>query len=134
MSIEWDMSQVDRLAADLGKGTARLVKTGRQAIEHTMTEVKQQAVRNAKGININHAKVYPASISYDFKPSLTSISGEVGPTLGSGKGQQGSFGGLLEDGGPHNRAQNNLKRALEENMDDFMKGVEKAADDALGDV
>lgn len=129
MSIEWDMSQVDRLAADLGKGTARLVKTGREAVKAQMETLKPAAQAKATANNPRHARKYPRTITYDFKPSFTTITGEVGPEQGG----QGSLGGILENG-VRNRAQNNLQRALEENMELFMTRVEKAADDALGDV
>lgn len=121
--IVFDTSQLDKLAADLGRGTAKTVTLGRKALQVTAMKVKQDAQANAKAIDQRAARHYPATISYD----LMGLRADIGPELGG----QGSLGGILEEGTAKNRGQNNLTRALEANVDDFVKGATLAAVNGL---
>mgnify|MGYP001002775949 CR=1 FL=1 len=129
MSISFDTSGVDRLAADFGRAAGAVVPLARKALEVTSRYVKDDAVKSAKSANPSHARAYAPLIDYEFTGALRS---EIGPRPQG----QGKLGGILEDGGSPkhgvgNRPQKNLENAVRANVDDFVKGLEKAAGDAL---
>lgn len=123
--ISFDTSDLSRLSADFGRASGAIVPFARKALEVTARNVKDESVRRAKAANRRHAKAYPASIDYVF---VAPLRAEVGPRIG----EEGSFGGILEDGGLRNRPQKNLEDAARVNVQDFMDGLATAAEDAIG--
>lgn len=125
--MEIKMTTSGTASAWLDASGPRVVPLMRKAMEVTARNIKDQAQASARSIDNIHARRYPSTISYDFKPSLTHTEIEIGPTLGG----QGSLGGILEEGGIHNAPQNNLTNALRSNLADFEKGMALAAEQAL---
>lgn len=127
--IEFDFSEVDRLAADLGKIDAVAAPFVRKAVEVTARKVKDSA-RAKVAAGSSQWSGLPNTIDYDIHgANLGGISAEVGYNKARGGGKLGNireFGAPAKDTGPHN----DLANALEENQDDFQTGLGKALSDA----
>ena len=115
----------DVLSAELASASTKIIPFAHKAIEVTARHIKDESRKAAAAANPVHAKQYAPKISYDFRDELTA---DVGPTPTG----QGKLGGILEDGGLRNRPQNNLRDAMVANEADFIKGMQKAGEDAIG--
>lgn len=131
--IGFDFSEVNALAADLGKVPDAAGGFIRSAVQYTATEVRKSA-RDTVGSGSHSWSALPNSIDYDIKTDVgesSSLTAEVGYNKGRGAGK---LGNLREFGGPsagnHLAPHNDLANALEANQDDFQKGLEKALQDA----
>ncbi|MEB4613996.1 hypothetical protein [Leucobacter sp. M11] len=121
---------LDRLVHDLGefpKHAGRFVEAALKGTAHGMKEDWQEL---AKGPSGGHAKRYPQSIDYEITQSeFPHFSAEVGPDLGR---TQGPLGILEEANGGVKAAPQNLRASVvRANETDFVRGMEKARDDAL---
>lgn len=122
--IDFDFSELNTLAADIGAAKVELIPNVRKAVEVTARNIKDDWRDNAKKANRGHAKRYPSAIDYDMQLDADGVIGaEIGPKLGG----QGSLG-FLEDapGGIRSAPQRNVDKALRANMSDFEKGLLKA--------
>lgn len=130
--IDFDFSEVVKLAADLGKIDAETAPFVRKAIEVTARKVKDAARAKVAG-GARSWSGLPNTIDYDIHGTtggrLGGISAEVGYNKSRGGGKLGNireFGAPGKDRGPHN----DLANALEENQADFQHGLEIAIADA----
>jgi hypothetical protein len=130
-SFGLDLSELNKLAADLGTVAGKAGPKLRSAIEYTSVEVKkgaQQKVGRRK-----HFKQAAAGIDYEVKSGLTGIEAEVG--YSKDRSDAAKLGNLVEFGAPGSKNAltpgNELQRSLKENEGDFLTGIEKAAGDAL---
>lgn len=130
MSIDFDFSELNTLAADLADAPRRMIPNVRKAVEVTARNVKEDWKGEAKGLSGRSARAYPAAVDYDMKlDSDGSIGAEIGPNMGK---KQGTLG-FLEDapGGVRARPQKAGQKAAKKNEQDFIEGLSKAAEDAL---
>jgi hypothetical protein len=120
-----DLSELLKLAKDLGDAPKEASKNVRAAIQHTSFEIKKDW---QKGANRTGLGGYAADVTYETKELATSVVAEIGPTIGD----QGSFG-LVEDGGGgvHSAPQHAGRDAMKRNEADFIKGLEIAVSDFL---
>lgn len=146
-SARIDFSELNKMAADLGRVPDDSGEFFRQAIETTARHVKDTARENAKGMA--HAPAFPYSITYDVgvgydqsigQQAMSVIGGaisgarasvlraEIGPDKNRA---QGALGNLIEYGSVNNPPQGIMHGALQANEVDFEKGIAKATDDAL---
>ena len=126
-----DFSELYELAADLSDVPAEANKRVKKAIEYTSVNLKNDWREGAE-ISGSYAKSYAPSISYDLHYPGGAIESEIGPVLGR---TPGAGAGFLEEGGggvdgPPTHAG---RDALEANEEDFYRGLEIAAADALID-
>lgn len=129
--IEFDFSELRKLSADLGELAVETPNNVRKAVEVTARNVKDSWRDEAKKSDRSGSmKRYPQAISYDVKKSDGEIEAEIGPELGKG---QGSFGAIEETGlkyrGVGIAPRGNARRALKANIEDFERGINKAAGD-----
>lgn len=125
--IDFDTSELDALAADLGNVPGRVVANVQKAVEVTARKIKDDARKFAS--NIRFARSYPRSITYDIKYKLPF---EVGAVIGPDKnGPQGALGNILEYGSVNNAPVKHLGPALDRNENDFVDGLSKAVSDAV---
>lgn len=114
------------LAADLTASGAAVRPFARKAIQVTAHHIKDdwRAGANRSGLH-----GYAADITYETRELAGGIVAEIGPTP---DGDQGSFG-FVEDapGGVHSAPQHAARDALENNEEDFIRGVDAAVADAL---
>lgn len=87
---EFDMSEVNRLAADLGKIAGKSVPPLIAAVEKSAASI-EQAMRSDAGGHA-HAPYFPSSITHDVKVRVGGIEAEIGPDKGL---RQGALGNIL---------------------------------------
>jgi hypothetical protein len=79
-----------------------------------------------------HAPAFPYSITYDIKGGNGLRGSQIDAEIGPDKGRaQGALGNLIEFGSVHNPPQGLGHGALQREQEDFVKGLEKANEDAL---
>lgn len=124
VGIEW--GEVPELSADLRDAGAKIAPMARAAVEHTAFEVKGAARKRTSGSK--RFGPLPADIDY------TMVAGNdwVGAEVGFNKQGQGNMGHWWEYGSRNFPARAPLATSLHEAQDDFVRGVTKAAEDALG--
>jgi len=119
MGIEFDFSEVDSLAADLGVVPRETIRNARKAVEVTARHVKDDWRQGADRSGLHE---YAYSVDYDMKLDVDGqIGAEVGPNLGK---RQGSFG-FVEEGGVDVKSapQNAGRDAAKANEADFERGI-----------
>ena len=124
MSMEF--GELNNLSVDLRSAGSKISPYARGAVTHTAFEVKKSAQKHTSGSR-RWGKI-PESIVYDVIEGDDSVSAEVG----FNKEGQGNMGHWWEYGSRHFPARAPRARSLEENQDDFIRGITKAAEDALG--
>lgn len=130
--ISFDFSDLNTLIADLGAADEKIIPNVRKAVEVSARNVKDDARKDAKEQNTEHATRYAGSIDYDMKLDQNGVIGaEIGPKLG-GRWGQGSLG-ILEDapGGVRAKPQRSLQKAAKAVEKDFERGILKATEDLL---
>lgn len=107
------------------RSPALLAVNLRKAVQVTCGKVKTQARAMASGYR--HLPAYPYSITYDTKILPDSIEGEIGPDKDL---TQGPLGNIVEFGTSKNAPIPHLGPALDDNTDDFLRGVDIAVEQA----
>jgi hypothetical protein len=126
MSVDYDFTDLLKLAADLGRVPSEVAPNVRKAVEVTARHVKDDWSRDAKRSGLAG---YAASVDYELKESRNGVEAEIGPNLGR---NQGSFG-FVEDagGGVRSAPQHAGRNAARKNEQDLIDGIEKAIGDFL---
>ncbi|GAA2484605.1 hypothetical protein GCM10010406_21090 [Streptomyces thermolineatus] len=81
----------------------------RAVVTRGALNVKRDWQAGAVATARRHARLYPASVSYDVTPLPGGATAEIGPDKGR---PQGALGNLLEFGSVHNPPHNDGGRAL----------------------
>lgn len=125
-SFDIDTSQLDRLAVDLGKASAKAVQPVAAALAETAVAVRDDLRKAASG----HARfpAFPSAITHDVR----GLSAEIGPDKNR---RQGALGNILYFGtsktGP---VLEHPSRALERHAEPFAAAVQEAAAASLGEA
>jgi len=140
VSIEFDFSELNTLAADIGAVPDAVIPQVRQAVEITARHIKDDAQAYAAKGPIS-ARSYSRSIDYEMELDTDSeISAQIGPNLGKYGRLTRSIGrkpvrggiaaafGFVEEGGARVAPQRNLQRAERDNLADFERGILKATE------
>lgn len=122
MSIEFDVSEVNELGADLGKIPGRMVPPMIAAVTKSSTGVRDAMRRDAQGHA--HFPHFPNSITADVKVKVGLIEAEIGPDKGL---TQGALGNILYFGTSKNGPVLNINAGLDQEAPKFQKAVEEAA-------
>lgn len=129
MSIDFDFSDLTKLAADLRKAPPKAIPNIVQAVEVTARHVKDDWRKPLEGSE--YVPGGARSVSYELKGGASlrasAISAEIGPVVGG----PGSLVGMLEYGTPNTGPRGFGSEALRKNQDDFERGILKAAEDAF---
>jgi hypothetical protein len=100
------------LAHDLSEAPRRAQRDALAVVERAAVQVKNGWAANATKSSGRHAKLYPASISYDMSLGAALV-GVIEATIGPDKSKpQGPLGNLLEFGSVNNPPTNDGGRAL----------------------
>lgn len=126
--LNFDFSEIDKLAADIGKvadGSGRKI---RQAFEVTSRNVKDEWAKKLQAEKgLPHA---PRSITYDIKATPGSSS-VIESEIGAQRGRlQAPIVTVMEFGAPGNNVapRGYGRAALQDNEADFIKGLELATE------
>ena len=122
MNVSMDVSEVGRLAADLGKAGPAVVPLARAVVEKGALNVKNGMARDATGIG--HAPAFPRSITYDVR----GLSAEIGPDKGR---RQGALGNILAFGTSKNAPVWDHTAAIRREEPFFMQHLQRVAAEAL---
>lgn len=125
-----DFSELMELAADLEQGGEAISGNVRKAIQVTSNKIKQDAKASVQGRKgLGHAA---GAITYDTSESPSGVEAEIGYDKGR---SAGALGNLIEFGAPNSGNQlapsHDLGNALLNNEGDFVRGLERAVDDAM---
>lgn len=125
---DFDFSELDKLAADLGE-----VPKGAGVFISKAVEVSARNVKDAWRSKLSGATALPGaarSIAYELKGGYairgSTITAEVAPRLGG----QGSLVFVTEFGALSTAPRGYGRASLQENTEDFVEGLAKAAEDA----
>ncbi len=121
---------LDGLIHDLGEFPKHAGRFVESALKGTAQGMKEDWQELSEGPSGGHARRYPHAIDYDItKSDFPQFSAEVGPNLGR---SQGALGILEEANGGVTAAPQNLRASVvRANETDFVRGMEKAREDAL---
>jgi hypothetical protein len=130
-SIGFDFSEIVTLTADLGVTTERAGKNAIKAVAVTAGKVKKGWRDKIEGTP--DMPLAFLTIDYDVVVNGWEIVAEIGSRTGQ---KQATFVTVNEFGAPGNNSvpHGYGAGALEENSDDFQKGLEIAVGDPLGPV
>lgn len=129
MSTQFDFSELDALAADLGTVPQRVAPNVRKAVEVSARGMKDDWRAIAREPSGRHAKRFPGAIDYDIDDLADGVTADIGPDASKG---QGALGFLEEGvGGQNTSAQNAMPLVVRAGQDDFIRGILKAGADAL---
>jgi len=133
MSMSFDFSDLEKLAADISKVPDNAGPLIRKAVEVTARNVKDTAAQSVKG-GASSWKALPDAIDYDLNgQGSNQFSSQLNAEIGYNKAKAaGKLGNLREFGAPGKRLvpHNDLATALAQNQDDFTNGLSKAIADA----
>lgn len=126
--IDWDLSDLTRLHADLGRVPGRVVPATAAVVAKGASNIVRDARRFAAGNR--HAPLFPRSITFDMSPrgfTRGAIEAEIGPDKNL---PQGALGNLLEFGSKNNAPHPSLLPAAaleaprtERNLADAAEGL-----------
>ena len=133
MSIEFDLSELDRLTADLGKVVDNAGPLINSAMQVTAGKVRDAARDSVKG-GARSWKALPNTIDYDKTVrhifGVSQLQIDIG--YNKDRGGAGDLGNLREYGAPAKglAPHNDLQQAAHANEDDFAHGLDQALRDA----
>lgn len=125
-----DFSEIMELSADMARVPDRANRLVKKALEVTARNIKDDWRQGAEvSVGDGFSSRYPSSIFYDIKFPGGAIEAEIGPELG----RPGASAGFLEDapGDVRSAPQHAARDALRANEEDFVRGLEIAAFEAL---
>lgn len=120
--MEFDTSDVLRLAADLGEIPGKAVAPLREIVQASSRRIRDGMRRDARGHA--HSPYFPNSITYETKFARGGVESEIGPDKGL---KQGALGNILYFGTSKNGPVLSINGPLDAEAPRFQKAVEDAA-------
>jgi len=106
-----DMSEVNKLAADLVASSVKILPGAEKVLEVGAVKIKKAAARNIRAADkAGRLPAYPSSITYDTGTRGTHVTAEIGPDKDR---NQGPLGNILEYGTSDTPPIPHLQPALE---------------------
>jgi hypothetical protein len=128
--ISFDFSELDRLAADLGKVADSIEPFVKSALNVTSLKVKRAA--QAKVGRRRHFRQAAGAITFDVEARRGGFFSDIGYDKRRGAGAL--LGNLVEYGAPNSANAltpgNELATSLRDHEADFVYGIERAEEDA----
>lgn len=145
MATHFDFSELDKLFVDLGEAPTKMIPLVRKAVEVTARNIKDEWRKDAKRAGGRYFPRYADSIDYELGLNKDGeITAEIGPNMSdhgvltrsvgrpSVKGGIAAAWGIIETGGITGQpATNSGRKALNNNKQDFVKGIGLAGSQAL---
>ena len=126
MTADSDFSELNKLARDLGEVPSSSGPLLRKAVQVTAGKIKTSWRDKLKGSATLPG--LPGAVNYDIESDGKSLNAEIGFDKSK---PQGALGNISEYGTPKVAPRGFGHAALQENADDFEKGIEIAIDQAL---
>lgn len=124
---DFDFGDIAKLSADLGKVSDEVVENVVKAVAVTSNRTKKSWQQRLAGSSTLPG--LPSAVTYTVTRRAAEVEGEVGFE----KRGQGALGNISEYGSPTVAPRGFGLASLEENTEDFVRGIERAVDDALKD-
>ncbi len=130
-SVSVDFSELTRLAADLGTMPETAGPFINSAVQSTSRNIKKAAAKKVG--KRKHFKQAAAAIDYEIKAVFGQvIQSEIGFDKDKPAGPLGNLTEFGAPGAPNALTPGNeLQTSLEENQEDFVRGLQQAGEDAL---
>ena len=135
--IEFDFSELTRLAADIDEAADNVMPLIETALGVTSLRIKRGAARKVS--RRRHFRQAAGAIDYDVRHFAGFGGASAESEIGFDKDREaGALGNLTEFGAPGSpnalTPGNELASTLHDEEPDFVRGVERAVDDALRKV
>lgn len=118
--INANTRQLDALASVFRTNAVRAQAQAVAVVNRGALNIKRGWQANARATAGKHARLYPASISYDMRPHPRGAAAEIGPDKTR---PQGALGNLLEFGSVKNPPHMDGARALAAEQAAFMAHI-----------
>lgn len=126
--INFDFSELNKLAADLGHVPVLAGPNIVSAIKFTSVLIKKES---AKSVGSKRWSAAAGAIDFDVHGTTGARLGAISSEIGYNKGRAGGpLGNIREFGSPHTPPSNDLLNALHANEADFQKGLNIALERA----
>lgn len=122
-----DVRQLTQLAVAFERNIPEAERSMVSAVSRGALNIKNDWRTNAAATAPPHARLYPYTINYDFKPIPGGAEAEIGPDR-SMKQLQASYGAILEFGSVNNPPHNDGGRALQTEEPRFVAQVAAIAE------
>jgi hypothetical protein len=123
-----DLTELERLSLAIAASSAVIREEGEAVVSRGALNIKNAWRDNATQTAGAHARLYPATISYDLHPAGMLIEAEVGPDKAK---PQGPLGNILEFGTSSQAGHNDGGRALDAEEPRFLAQAEALAERAV---
>ena len=131
MSINFDFSELNTLAADLGKVAGNTGPFINSAVQFTSNLIKDAARKSVNDVD-RRWKALPSAIDYEVTTFQGFGASVIKSEIGYNRDKPaGHLGNIREFGKPKIAPHLDLQTALTENEADFEKGLGDAINDAL---
>jgi hypothetical protein len=124
-----DLTELEALNEVIAASGAIVEQEGAAIVKHGAQNVKTSWRANAAASAGAHARLYPASISYDVVTAPGVVEAEIGPDKGR---VQGPLGNILEFGTSTQAGHNDGGQALDDEEPRFLEQIEALAERAAG--
>jgi hypothetical protein len=124
-----DLTELEALAEVIAASGAVIERDGAAIVKRGAQNIKTGWQANARASAGAHARLYPASISYDVATAPGVVEAEIGPDKGR---TQGPLGNILEFGTSTQAGHNDGGQALDDEEPRFVAQIEALADRAAG--
>lgn len=129
--ISFDFSELNRLAADLGRVADGIEPFLKSALNVSSLKIKRAA--QSKVSKRRHFKQAARAITFDVESRRGGFFSEIG--YDKSRGAAALLGNLVEFGAPDSpnalTPGNELQSSLHDNEADFVYGIERAVDDVM---
>lgn len=124
-----DLTELEALNEVIAASGAVVEQEGAAIVKRGAQNVKTSWRANAAASAGAHARLYPASISYDVVTAPGVVEAEIGPDKGR---VQGPLGNILEFGTSTQAGHNDGGQALDDEEPRFLEQIEALAERAAG--
>lgn len=124
-----DLTELEALNEVIAASGAVVEQEGAAIVKRGAQNVKTSWRANAAASAGAHARLYPASISYDVITAPGVVEAEIGPDKGR---VQGPLGNILEFGTSTQAGHNDGGQALDDEEPRFLEQIEALAERAAG--
>lgn len=125
MTADFDFSELNKLAADLGDVPEHLRPNVRKAVQVTAHHIRDDWRDKARRTGLGP---YAKDVTYETSENSHGVEAEIGPT----PGDAGSLGIVEDAGGDVKSApQHAARAAVRDNEEDFIRGILMAGVEAL---
>lgn len=129
--FDMDDMEYEAMVKDFGGSRRKILGLLRKAVEVNARHIKDDTRSNIKAIPKRGRRLAHLirAINYDMYRRTDEVEADIGAI--GGRAPQARLIGVIENGSPTSAAHRPIRRALEQNQEDFRRGVEQAVEDSF---